>query len=90
VDGVAQLVAALTTDPAAASSWKVRLTALKILLEARKAPSQKVYVARPEEPKAGQIVSDDAKANHDEEVSMADQERASSTTDTNSNPLGTT
>jgi len=90
VDGVAQLVAALTSDPAAASSWKVRLTALKILLEARKAPSQKVYVARPEEPKAGQIVSDDAKANHDEEVAVADQERASSTTDTNSNPLGTT
>jgi hypothetical protein len=90
VDGVAQLVAALTSDPAAASSWKVRLTALKILLEARKAPSQKVYVARPEEPKAGQIVSDDAKANHDEEVAVADQERASSTTDTNSHPLGTT
>jgi len=51
VDAISQLVAALTSDPAAASSWKVRLTALKILLEARKAPSQKVGLPRPEEPK---------------------------------------
>ena len=37
-NGIEQLVAALTADPAAASSWKVRLTALKMLLEASKAP----------------------------------------------------
>jgi hypothetical protein len=61
VDGITQLVAALTSDPAAASSWKVRLTALKILLEARKAPSQKVCLPRPEEPKTDQVVSEDAK-----------------------------
>ena len=51
VDGVAQLVAALTADPVAASSWKVRLTVLKMLLEANEAPSQKVDVPRPDEPK---------------------------------------
>lgn len=50
-DAIEQLVAALTADSAAASSWKVRLTALKMLLEANKAPSQKVEVARPDEPK---------------------------------------
>ena len=37
-NGIEQLVAALTADPATASSWKVRLTALKMLLEASKAP----------------------------------------------------
>ncbi len=52
-NGIEQLVGALTTDPAAASSWKVRLTALKMLLEASKAPSQKVEVPRPDEPKTG-------------------------------------
>ncbi|SEK83520.1 hypothetical protein [Nitrosovibrio tenuis] len=52
VDGVDQLVSALTTDPVAAASWKVRLTALKTLLEARQAPSQKVEVPRPDGPKA--------------------------------------
>jgi hypothetical protein len=46
-DGIAQLIAALTSDPAAALSWKVRLEALKMLLEANKAPSQKVHVPRP-------------------------------------------
>ncbi|HET7060691.1 MAG TPA: hypothetical protein VFI43_00770 [Nitrosospira sp.] len=46
-DGIAQLVAALTSDPAVALSWKVRLEALKMLLEANKAPSQKVVVPRP-------------------------------------------
>jgi hypothetical protein len=96
VDGVAQLVAALTADPATASSWKVRLTALKILLEAKQAPSQKVHVARPEELKTDQVASDDAKAfhdtkaYHDEEVAVADQGRASSATNTNSTPLGIT
>jgi hypothetical protein len=50
-NGIEQLVAALTADPATASSWKVRLTALKMLLEASKAPSQKVEVPRPDEPK---------------------------------------
>ncbi|MDE2367044.1 MAG: hypothetical protein KGM95_08950, partial [Betaproteobacteria bacterium] len=50
-DGIEQLVAALTVDPAAVASWKVRLTALKMLLEASKAPSQKVEVPRPDEPK---------------------------------------
>ena len=52
-NGIEQLVVALTADPAAASSWKVRLTALKMLLEASKAPSQKVEVPRPDEPKTG-------------------------------------
>jgi hypothetical protein len=52
MDAIGQLVAALTVDPATASSWKVRLTALKMLLEASKAPSQKVEVRRPDEPKA--------------------------------------
>jgi hypothetical protein len=33
VDGVAQLVAGLSTDSAAGSSWKVKLAALKILLD---------------------------------------------------------
>jgi hypothetical protein len=51
MDAIEQLVAALTVDPVAASSWKVRLTALKMLLEASKAPSQKVEVPRPDEPK---------------------------------------
>jgi hypothetical protein len=50
---IEQLVGALTTDPAAASSWKVRLAALKMLLEASKAPSQKVEVPRSDEPKTG-------------------------------------
>ena len=54
VVGIGQLVAALTADPAAAPSWKVRLTALKMLLEASKAPSQKVEVPRPDESKAAQ------------------------------------
>jgi hypothetical protein len=52
-NGIEQLVGALTADPATASSWKVRLTALKMLLEANKAPSQKVEVPRPDEPKTG-------------------------------------
>lgn len=33
VDGVGQLVVGLSTDPAASSSWKVKLSALKILLD---------------------------------------------------------
>jgi hypothetical protein len=33
IDGLEQLVAALSTDPATASSWRLRLTALKILLD---------------------------------------------------------
>jgi hypothetical protein len=52
-NGIEQLVGALTADAATASSWKVRLTALKMLLEANKAPSQKVEVPRPDEPKTG-------------------------------------
>jgi len=51
MDAIGQLTAALTADPAAATSWKVRLTALKMLLDASKAPSQKVEVPRPDEPK---------------------------------------
>ncbi len=51
MDAIGQLVSALTADPAAATSWKVRLTALEMLLEANKAPSQKVDVPRPDEPK---------------------------------------
>ncbi|MEO6563814.1 MAG: hypothetical protein ABIN99_12350 [Nitrosospira sp.] len=38
VDGVEQLVAGLSTDLAAISSWKVKLTALKILLDIDTAP----------------------------------------------------
>ncbi|SOD41899.1 hypothetical protein [Nitrosovibrio sp. Nv4] len=38
VDGVEQLVNGLSTDPAVISSWKVRLTTLKILLNADSAP----------------------------------------------------
>ena len=38
VDGVEQLVSGLSMDPAATPSWKVRLTALKILLDIDTAP----------------------------------------------------
>ncbi len=41
VDGVGQLVAALSADPMAASSWRVRLMALQILLDMNSAPPQK-------------------------------------------------
>ncbi|MGH8763522.1 MAG: hypothetical protein ACREUR_09885 [Nitrosospira sp.] len=42
VDGVGQLVTGLSMDPAASSSWKVKLAALKILLD--------VNIALPENP----------------------------------------
>ncbi|MEO6563345.1 MAG: hypothetical protein ABIN99_09925 [Nitrosospira sp.] len=51
MDGVGQLVSALTADPVIALSWKVRLTALKMMLDANNAPSQKVDVPHPDEPK---------------------------------------
>lgn len=38
VDGVEQLVAGLSMDPSATPSWKVKLTALKILLDITTAP----------------------------------------------------
>lgn len=38
IDGVEQLVAGLSIDPAATPSWKVKLTALKILLDIDTAP----------------------------------------------------
>lgn len=38
-DGVEQLVAGLSTDPAANASWKVKLTAIKILLDVNTARS---------------------------------------------------
>ena len=40
VDGVEQLVAGLSVDPAVSASWKLRLTALKILLDIAPAPSE--------------------------------------------------
>jgi hypothetical protein len=40
VDGVEQLINALSTDPATISSWKVRLTTLKILLNTDSAPPE--------------------------------------------------
>lgn len=40
VNGVEQLVAGLSVDPAAAGAWKVRLTALKILLDVTSLPSK--------------------------------------------------
>ncbi|SCY60853.1 hypothetical protein SAMN05216420_11018 [Nitrosospira sp. Nl5] len=40
VDGVGQLVAGLSTDSAAGSSWKVKLAALKILLDVNTAGSE--------------------------------------------------
>lgn len=42
VDGVEQLVAGLSMDPAATPSWKVKLTALKILLDINTAPSRNI------------------------------------------------
>ena len=40
VDGVEQLINGLSTDPATISSWKVRLTTLKILLNTDSAPPE--------------------------------------------------
>jgi hypothetical protein len=55
-DGVQQLVAALSIDPADTASWKLRLTALKILLD-KNAPDNKCSNAEGSEPKPGHIVS---------------------------------
>jgi hypothetical protein len=43
VDGVEKLVAALSADPAVASTWRVRLMALQILLDVNTAPPKKPY-----------------------------------------------
>lgn len=40
VDGIEQLVAGLSIDPAASESWKLRLTTLKILLDIGPAPPE--------------------------------------------------
>ncbi|WP_181320576.1 hypothetical protein [Nitrosospira sp. Nsp2] len=56
IDGVQQLVAALSTDPAEATSWKLRLTALKILLD-KNAADNKCSDAEGSEHRPGQIVS---------------------------------
>jgi hypothetical protein len=40
VDGVEQLAAGLSVDPAVSASWKLRLTALKILLDIGPAPKE--------------------------------------------------
>ncbi len=40
IDGVEQLVAGLSADPTASASWKLRLTALKILLNIGSAPGK--------------------------------------------------
>ncbi len=52
IDGVEQLVAALSADPAATSSWKVRLTALQILLDVNtRIVTEARQYPHPEEPK---------------------------------------
>jgi hypothetical protein len=56
IDGVQQLVAALSADPAEAAAWKLRLAALKILLE-KNAADNKCRDAGGSEPRPGQIVS---------------------------------
>lgn len=40
VDGIEQLLAGLSVDPAVSASWRLRLTALKILLDIAPAPSE--------------------------------------------------
>jgi hypothetical protein len=55
-DGVQQLIPALSVEPADAASWKLRLTALKILLD-KNVPDTKCGDAEGSEPKAGHIVS---------------------------------
>jgi hypothetical protein len=49
MDGIGELVSALAVDVSTVSSWKVRLTAIQMLLEAATAPSRKVDVLHPEE-----------------------------------------
>lgn len=56
IDGVQQLGAALSTDPAEAAAWKLRLAALKILLD-KNASDNKCRDAEGSEPRPGQIVS---------------------------------
>jgi hypothetical protein len=56
IDGVQQLVAALSADPAEAAAWKLRLAALKILL-GKNAADNKCRDAEGSEPRPGQIVS---------------------------------
>jgi hypothetical protein len=55
-DGVQQLIPALSVEPADAASWKLRLTALKILLD-KNVPDTKCGDAEGSEPKPGHIVS---------------------------------
>lgn len=56
IDWVQQLVPALSVEPADAPSWKLRLAALKILLD-KNAPDTKCGDAEGSEPKPGHIVS---------------------------------
>jgi hypothetical protein len=56
IDGVQQLVPALSLEPADAASWKLRLTTLKILL-AKNVPDTKCGAVEGSEPKSGHIVS---------------------------------
>jgi hypothetical protein len=56
IDGVQQLVPALSVEPADSASWKLRLTALKILLD-KNAPDTKRGDAKGSEPRPGHIVS---------------------------------
>jgi hypothetical protein len=56
IDGVQQLVAALSTDASEAASWKLRLTALKILLD-KNAADNKCSEAEGSEPRPGHLVS---------------------------------
>ncbi len=56
LDGVQQLVPALSVEPADSASWKLRLAALKILLQ-KNAADEKYRKADESEPKPGHIVS---------------------------------
>jgi hypothetical protein len=56
IDGVQQLVAALSADPPEAAAWRLRLAALKILLD-KIAADNKCRDAEGSEPRPGQIVS---------------------------------
>lgn len=56
VDGVQQLVPALSVEPADSASWKLRLAALKILLD-KNAAEEECGKAEESEPKQGHIVS---------------------------------
>lgn len=53
VAGVEQLVAALTADPVATASWKLRLTAIKILLDISPVPAPNCHQLRENEDMSG-------------------------------------